>query len=182
MTELICLIVFGISGIFCYDMPTDYNPPGTCINNICYVVPTDLQARASWYDPALYNPETGEGRINCVDPCDLLGNGAPVIEYYDKIVGCPFEYYNKLIQFGDGVGVYPCWDTGNAAIPTCREVFVPESGREFHCFITFDFLRQEEAWFTYLLFDWDFLEYERKISPWEFALTYNLYPDKIKPI
>ena len=151
MIEL-CLIVFGIVGTFCYDVPTGYTPPGQCFDNICYVEPNELEIRASWY-----NPEIGYGKewnINCQHPCHVLGDGTEVSESFGLFAACPVDWYGKELYFPELDQTRQCRDTGTAIIPTCREVFIPEAGREYHCFIPVDFLEKEQPYFAYLLLDW----------------------------
>lgn len=154
--NIICLVVFGIAGAFCYDAPVGYTPPGNCEHVddtlTCYMEPEELEIRASWY-----NPEIGydkEWDTNCMKPCHVLGDGTEVSSGYGLYMACPAEWYNVEIFF-KSLGISrTCRDSGSAIVPTCREVFIPEKGREYTCFITIDFLEQEQPWFAYLLLDW----------------------------
>jgi len=164
--NILCLVVFSIVGAYCYNAPIGYEPPGNCSLvqrgvYTCFVEPEDLQVRASWY-----NPEIGYGKdwdINCQEPCHVLGDGTEVSESFGIYLACPPGWYGRRISFKN-IGTRQCRDSGSAIVPTCREVFVPGSGREFHCFIVVDFVEREQPHFAYLLLDW-VTESENKIPP-----------------
>lgn len=145
-------------------MPEDYIPPGTCVNNTCYVEAQDLEIRASWYNPEL-------GGTNCMEPCNQLGDGSLVSEYYDKIIACPQDWYGRYLEI-ENVGIFQCRDSGGAIVPTCQPTFIPAHGTKFQCYIAIDFLTRGRPDFAYLLLDWNFVKkpkktiYESVIRSW----------------
>jgi hypothetical protein len=157
LVQTLCLLVIGIFGGYCYNVPPDYDSPGNCLDFICVVEAEELPIRASWYDPALYNPETGEGKINCQEPCYLLGDGSPVDENYGYAIACPPGWTQQEIYFPGLNQTRKCKDSGPAIVPTCMEVYTPREGFVFKCFITVDFLEHEQPPFALMLLEWEFV-------------------------
>ncbi len=101
----VCLFVVGIIGVACHQ---DAQPIGECIDHgmttYCEADITDLRGYMSWYDGML-------GGVNCVEPCEFLGDGTPVPESYGKMMACPLGLYGRFFTF-EGVGTFQCRDHG----------------------------------------------------------------------
>lgn len=102
-----CLFVIGIIGTACFQ---DAPPIGVCDRyaNVTHCVAEieDLRGLMSWYDGAL-------GGINCVEPCEFLGDGTPTAESYGWAMACPLGLYGRFFTF-EGVGRFQCRDHGGA--------------------------------------------------------------------
>jgi hypothetical protein len=143
----VCLVVLSIIGTWCYDNAA---PIGDCYplptGTLCFVAAEELPIRASWYDPAL-------GGINCMEPCDLLGDGTAVAEAYGWAASCPNGWYGRWLDV-EYAGRWQCRDHGGAIVPTWGEAFVSGVGTGWHWWITVDFLAHEQPSWAYLLLDW----------------------------
>lgn len=116
MANLVCLIVIGIAGQFCYGPATLI---GECVEMnydqyLCEEEATAIRLRLSAYDPAWCQ----EIPTNC-DGDTALGSGLPYEPYYDIAAACPADWYFHTITV-DGVGSWECLDTGSALKPTFR--------------------------------------------------------------
>jgi hypothetical protein len=143
----VCLFIIGLAAPLCY---TGAEAIGDCITYpdliYCEAQPEAVPLRASWYDPAL-------GGTNCLDPCHLTANGTAVEDCYNVCLACPGEWIGNTFIV-DGVGIYPCTDTGTAIIPGYGEVFT-SSGFVTEWFITVDFMATSPPWFAYELLEWE---------------------------
>lgn len=143
----VCLFVVGIIGTYC---AVDAQPIGICHpadeNHIyCTVDLQELPARASWYNPVL-------GHINCYeDTCDFLGDGTLVRDGYGKYIACPMGMYGEFVTF-EWAGTWQCRDHGGAIKPTWGRWYTADGFVE-KWVITFDFLLESEAPFTYAILD-----------------------------
>jgi len=103
--SIVCLYVIGILGTVCHQ---DAPMTGVCdvYDNVthCTVKIEELRALLSWYDGAL-------GGINCVEPCEYLGDGTLVSESYGRFMACPLGLYGRFFTF-EGVGTFQCRDHG----------------------------------------------------------------------
>lgn len=143
----VCLIVLSIIGTFCY---ADAQPVGECVvwadTAVCFVAAEELPLRASWYDPDL-------GGINCMFPCDQLGDGTAVSEAYGWALSCPMGWYGRWLEI-EYAGRWQCRDHGGAIMPTYGRAF---TGSEFveGWWITVDFLLPEPPPYAYMLLAWN---------------------------
>lgn len=144
----VCLIVVSIIGIFCHQ---DAQPVGKCWQHpfidthICVIEAEQLPLRASWYDPVL-------GGVNCMAPCDQLGDGTAVADAYGWVVACPPGWYGRWLDV-EYAGRQQCRDHGGAVVPTYGRAYTPE-GFVYTWWITVDFLAHEPPPYAYLLLDW----------------------------
>ena len=102
----VCLFIIGIIGTVCHN---GSDPIGICHpvgDNTLYCMAeiTDLRGYLSWYDGSL-------GGINCVEPCEYLGDGTLVSESYGWAMACPLGLYGRFFTFED-VGTFQCRDHG----------------------------------------------------------------------
>lgn len=145
MTTVCVFFVFA-AGTWC---EVGADPIGIChpVSNAIYCTAgfDDVQARASWYDPAL-------GGINCFnDTCDHLGDLTPVRDAYGWAAACPLGMYGMTISF-EHAGTWQCRDSGTAVIPKWGKWYTAD-GWQWAWVITIDFLLHEPEYWTYDLLD-----------------------------
>lgn len=113
----VCLIVIGISGLFCYDA----EPVGTCLRTpngrLCIAHETDLPLFLSVYDPAICN----EHPTNCLDPATAWqsATGMMTPDDYRRVAACPVDWLWRKIEVA-GMSL-ECRDTGGRIHPMYRE-------------------------------------------------------------
>lgn len=157
MITEVCLMVYTVVGMFCSTIAQP--PPGAnCELDpwrlICEIDPEDMVIRASYYDPRL-------GGTNCMEPCDLLGDGTPVEEAWGWAAGCPAEWYDKrILTFlpdKQGGRVWWCRDTGFTTFIKHGRYYIP-SGWKSGWYVFIDFLLPEREWWTGRELKWKFVD------------------------
>lgn len=135
-----CLFVIGITVASCFQ---DAPPPESAVchpvggNTIyCTIGLEDMPAYLSWYDGLL-------GGINCVEPCDQLGDGTPTAESYGWAMACPKGLYGRYITF-EGVGTWQCRDHGNAITVRYGERYTSRWGFWTGWHVVFDLSMQHD--------------------------------------
>ena len=146
-----CLYVLTIIGLYCYNAPPP--PEADCWSlpeyTICTIEAEELPIRAGWYYPPL-------GGTNCVEPCDLTGDGTPVESGYGWIAGCPIEWWNNWLDL-EYAGRWQCRDTGGIVWVQYGEVY-SQYGWTTEWFIYIDFLLREPEPWTYFLLEWEVVD------------------------
>lgn len=124
MDSMICVIVAGISGLFC---APDAQAPAqaaqcrqTWYGQECEV--DDLPVFPSTYDPAICQDHP----INCSDPSDPWHGAVRRLspDDYGRVAACPLDWLNRTIEIADIPLAVKCEDTGGRIMPMYREVWV----------------------------------------------------------
>lgn len=126
MGETICLLVVGLSGMWCYP---DAQPVGECretwYGQSCQV--DDLPYFLSTYDPA----QCQEHPTNCSDPSDPWHGAVRRLSPadYGDVAACHPDMLFQTLTFPDIPLEVVCEDSGGDRIhPTYREVWVFNDG------------------------------------------------------
>lgn len=164
-----CLLVSTVVGAWCFDAPATFTPPGYCNDIgdilICDVDAHELKLRPSYYDPFIEHDDPFVRDIQCMEPCNLLGDGTPVVDGYGRFAACVPGWYGKhveMIWYDGATAVRQCRDHGGAVHPRCGDVFaIDRNGigkTEFSCYIPIDLLERHAHVMTLLMVDWRFLD------------------------
>lgn len=147
--HMTCLYIIGLAiGSVCFQ---DAQPIGICHPigdgvNYCTAHIEDLPIRASWYNPSL-------GGINCMEPCDTLGDGTAVKDAYGWAMACPAGMYGLTLDI-EHAGVWQCRDHGGDVTVRYGEVYTND-GFIDAWYLVGDFLLEKPAAWSYMLLDFE---------------------------
>ena len=164
-----CMIIASVVGTWCYGAPAGLPLPGDCEDigdiHICIVEAEELPIRPSYYDPYIVTDNPAIAETQCQEPCDLLGDGTPVVECYGRCSACVSGWYWRNVRVFWPDGTYfeqQCRDHGGDVYPRCGDVFTVDAAGngklEYQCYIPIDLLQREPMLGLLLLLDWEFVE------------------------
>lgn len=124
MSNIVCVIVAGMAGIYCEhgaeQIGNDCRPRMNEVYD-CYITESELMFVGSWYDPALCRFGY---TINCDENPTVTADGSLVADCYGYCMACPAGWLGRQFEFADGVGNWQCRDRGGDIKPTYGERYV----------------------------------------------------------